>query len=154
VKTGVGLDELMCFALYSASRTMINAYRPLLDEAGLTYPQYLVLLVLWERGPQPVRELGRVLRLDSGTLSPLLKRLASAGLVSRDRRADDERSVLVSLTGAGRALEARARDIPFRAACGFDLSVAEIDQLRTDLRRLIDLVDAATKPTTTQEDPP
>jgi DNA-binding MarR family transcriptional regulator len=143
VSRDVELDELMCFALYSASRTMINAYRPLLDEVGLTYPQYLVLLVLWQHGPQPVGELGRLLRLDSGTLSPLVKRLASAGLVSRDRRADDERSVLVSLTGAGRELEARARDIPYRAACGFDMSAEEIRRMHADLRRFTDTVDAA-----------
>src|SRR5438309_6436322 len=97
----VDLEKLTCFALYAASRAVINAYRPLLDEVGLTYPQYLVLLVLWQRGAQPVKALGEALQLDSGTLSPLVKRLAAAGLVRRDRQAGDERSVLVSLTAAG-----------------------------------------------------
>src|SRR5436305_13731373 len=110
----VDLDRLVCFALYAASRAVINAYRPLLDEVGLTYPQYLVLLVLWQRGPQPVKNLGAALHLDSGTLSPLLKRLESAGLVRRERRAEDERSVLVTLTDAGRELERAARHIPYR----------------------------------------
>ena len=131
----VGLEELTCFALYAASRAVIQAYRPLLDEAGLTYPQYLVLLVLWQRGPQPVKALGTALQLDSGTLSPLLKRLEAAGLVRRDRRSGDERSVLVSLTPAGTDLEARARDIPRRAACAAGLPLHELDQLRASLVR-------------------
>jgi DNA-binding MarR family transcriptional regulator len=131
----VSLEELTCFALYAASRAVIQAYRPLLDEAGLTYPQYLVLLVLWQRGPQPVKALGTALQLDSGTLSPLLKRLEAAGLVRRDRQSGDERSVLVTLTPAGAALEDRARDIPRRAACAASLSVPELDELRTSLVR-------------------
>src|SRR2546421_11544702 len=88
----VSLEELTCFALYAASRAVIQRYRPLLDEAGVTYPQYLVLLVLWQRGPQPVKALGTALQLDSGTLSTLLKRLEAAGLVRRDRPAEDERA--------------------------------------------------------------
>jgi DNA-binding MarR family transcriptional regulator len=131
----VSLDQLTCFALYSASRAVINAYRPLLDEAGLTYPQYLVLLVLWQRGPQPVKALGAALQLDSGTLSPLLKRLDAAGLVRRERQAGDERSVLVTLTPAGAELEARARDIPRRAARAASLPVHELDELRARLVR-------------------
>jgi MarR family transcriptional regulator, organic hydroperoxide resistance regulator len=126
----VSLGRLTCFALYAASRAVINAYRPLLDEAGITYPQYLVLLVLWERGPQPVKALGSALQLDSGTLSPLLKRLQAAGLVRRERQPDDERSVLVTLTDAGTDLEQRARDIPLRAACATNLSPADLDDLR------------------------
>ncbi len=131
----VNLDQLTCFALYAASRAVISAYRPLLDEAGITYPQYLVLLVLWERGPQPVKALGNALALDSGTLSPLLKRLETAGLVRRERQAGDERSVLVTLTPAGSQLEDRARDIPRRAACAASLPVHELDQLRASLVR-------------------
>ena len=131
----VNLDQLTCFALYAASRAVINAYRPLLDEAGITYPQYLVLLVLWERGPQPVKALGNALALDSGTLSPLLKRLETAGLVRRERQTGDERSVLVTLTAAGFQLEDRARDIPRRAACAASLPVHELDQLRASLVR-------------------
>jgi len=131
----VSLDRLTCFALYTASRAVINAYRPLLDEAGLTYPQYLVLLVLWQHGPQPVKALGAALQLDSGTLSPLLKRLEAAGLVRRERQAGDERSVLVTLTPAGAELERRARDIPVRTARAVGLSAPELDQLRTSLVR-------------------
>jgi len=131
----VNLDQLTCFALYAASRAVISAYRPLLDEAGITYPQYLVLLVLWERGPQPVKALGNALALDSGTLSPLLKRLETAGLVRRERQTGDERSVLVTLTPAGSQLEDRARDIPRRAACAASLPVHELDQLRASLVR-------------------
>src|SRR5947208_216861 len=97
----VNLEGLTCFALYAASRAVINGYRPLLDEVGLTYPQYLVLLVLWQRGAQPVKALGDALQLDSGTLSPLVKRLETAGLVRRERSTGDERSVLVTLTAAG-----------------------------------------------------
>ncbi len=136
----VSLDRLVCFALYAASRAVINAYRPLLDEVGLTYPQYLVMLVLWEQGPQPVKALGQALHLDSGTLSPLVKRLEAAGLVRRERQAGDERSVLVSLTGAGAALEASARDIPYRAACAASLPGSELDDLRTRLARFTDAV--------------
>src|SRR5256886_7577399 len=117
----VDLEQLTCFALYAASRAVIQGSRPLLDEAGITYPQSLVLLVLWQRGPQPVKALGTALQLDSGTLSPLLKRLEAAGLVRRDRQSGDERSVLVTLTPAGADLEARARDIPRRAACAASL---------------------------------
>ncbi|OLB73861.1 MAG: MarR family transcriptional regulator [Actinobacteria bacterium 13_2_20CM_2_71_6] len=131
--TETRLDQLVCFALYSASRAVINAYRPLLDEVGLTYPQYLVLLVLWEQGPQPVKALGAALQLDSGTLSPMLKRLETAGLVRRERRPGDERSVLITLTPAGADLETRARDIPVRTARAAGLSASELDRLRTSL---------------------
>jgi DNA-binding MarR family transcriptional regulator len=135
VTPNVSLDRLVCFALYAASRAVINAYRPLLDEVGLTYPQYLVLLVLWERGPQSVKTLGAALHLDSGTLSPLLKRLEAAGLVRRERQRGDERSVLVTLTPEGGALEAAARDIPYRTACATSLPTDQLDELRTHLAR-------------------
>src|SRR5450432_3856858 len=94
------LDEALCFALYSASRALTGFYRPQLDELGITYPQYLVLLALWERDGVAVRALAERLRLDYGTLSPLLKRLQAAGLITRERRAEDERSVSVALTAA------------------------------------------------------
>ena len=103
------LNRQLCFALYSASKAATAAYRPLLDELGLTYPQYLVMLVLWEDEPRSVRELGEELGLDSGTLSPLLKRLESLGLVVRRRSAADERRVEVFLTDSGTALSARSR---------------------------------------------
>lgn len=103
------LQDQLCFALYAASRAVTARYRPLLDELGLTYPQYLVMLVLWERADVSVRELGGALQLESSTLSPLLKRLEANGLVRRERRADDERSVSVRLTEAGTGLRERAR---------------------------------------------
>lgn len=106
------LEDQLCFALYAASRSVTARYRPLLDELGLTYPQYLVLLVLWERSPVSVRDLGIALQLESSTLSPLLKRLEANDLVRRERRADDERSVAVHLTEAGARLQDRARSIP------------------------------------------
>jgi MarR family transcriptional regulator, organic hydroperoxide resistance regulator len=98
------LDRHLCFALYSASRAMTAAYRPILSELNITYPQYLVLLVLWEEGRITVGNLGERLQLDSGTLSPLLKRLAANGFVRRERSLADERSVEVTLTDAGRRL--------------------------------------------------
>ena len=106
------LDQQLCFALYSASLAMTKLYKPLLETIGLTYPQYLVMLVLWERDGLMVSELGERLSLDSGTLTPLLKRMELAGLISRLRAVEDERRVCISLTAAGRALRARAAAIP------------------------------------------
>ncbi|MBC7468192.1 MAG: MarR family transcriptional regulator [Ramlibacter sp.] len=106
------LDNQLCFALYSASLAMTKLYKPLLADLGLTYPQYLVMLVLWERDALMVSELGERLFLDSGTLTPLLKRLEAAGMVSRIRALDDERRVHVTLTAAGRKLKSRASRIP------------------------------------------
>ena len=122
--------------MYSASRAATAAYRPMLDELGLTYPQYLVMMVLWENQPRSVRELGEELGLDSGTLSPLLKRLETLGLVERRRSAADERRVEVFLTEDGAALSARATGIPQRLAEAAGLSAAELDQLRETLGRL------------------
>ncbi|MFF7790029.1 MarR family transcriptional regulator [Streptomyces sp. NPDC007991] len=130
------LDRQLCFALYAAQRAVTAAYRPLLEELGLTYPQYLVLLVLWERGETTVKELAAALRLDYGTVSPLLKRLESAGLVRRERSARDERSVLVAVTGRGEELRERAAGVPgaLLAATGFDGT--EVARLREELWRL------------------
>ncbi|MDI3212363.1 MarR family transcriptional regulator [Arthrobacter sp. AL12] len=130
------LNRQLCFAMYSASRAATAAYRPMLDELGLTYPQYLVMLVLWEDEPRSVRGLGEELGLDSGTLSPLLKRLESLGLVERRRSNADERRVEVYLTDAGTALSARATGIPQRLADAAGLPAAELDQLRETLTRL------------------
>ena len=130
------LNRQLCFAMYSASRAATAAYRPMLDELGLTYPQYLVMLVLWEDEPRSVRELGEELGLDSGTLSPLLKRLETLGLVERRRSAEDERRVEVFLTDAGTALSTRASAIPQRLADAAGLSPAELEQLRETLGRL------------------
>lgn len=132
----LALERQVCFALYSASRASTALYRPLLDELGLTYPQYLVLLVLWERDGRTVKELGDELRLDSGTLSPLLKRLESAGIITRRRSATDERVVEIRLTPAGRALRRRASSIPSTIAAATGLTPAELTTLRDTLTTL------------------
>jgi DNA-binding MarR family transcriptional regulator len=137
------LRRQVCFALYAASRAATALYRPLLDELGLTYPQYLVLLLLWERDGRTVKELGEELDLDSGTLSPLLKRLESAGLVSRRRSTGDERVVQVHLTRAGTALRRRALAVPRRLAAATGLSTAELARLRDTLTALTGTLHAA-----------
>jgi MarR family transcriptional regulator, organic hydroperoxide resistance regulator len=137
------LDEALCFALYSASRALTGFYRPLLDELGITYPQYLVLLALWERDGVAVGALAQRVRLDYGTLSPLLKRLQMAGLITRERRAQDERSVTVSLTEAGRSLRARADCIPDEVVAATGLDARSFEELRDTLQRLTAAVTAA-----------
>jgi MarR family transcriptional regulator, organic hydroperoxide resistance regulator len=136
------LDRQICFALYNASRAVTQAYLPLLAPLGLTYPQYLVMLVLWEGDGASVKELGRRLELDSGTLTPLLKRVEAAGLVVRRRDAADERVVRVHLTPKGRALEAKAAAVPAGMACRLGTTRAEMGRLRDELvtltRRLRD----------------
>lgn len=132
------LDNQLCFALYSASLAMTKLYKPLLDEIGLTYPQYLVMLALWEREGVMVSELGQRLSLDSGTLTPLLKRLEAAGLVTRLRDVQDERRVHVHLTAAGRKLKARAARIPGCVAAASHCSLAEITDLTRRVRALRD----------------
>ncbi|MCG7580971.1 MarR family winged helix-turn-helix transcriptional regulator [Mycolicibacterium sp. OfavD-34-C] len=127
------LEEQLCFALYSASRAVTSAYRPLLDELDLTYPQYLVLLVLWEDDACTIGQLGDRLHLDSGTLSPLIKRLEAAGLVRRQRSNADERRVDVTLTAEGRALEDRAACIPERLLGSTDADPAQLAALRDAL---------------------
>ncbi|TQJ24112.1 DNA-binding MarR family transcriptional regulator [Micromonospora sp. A202] len=136
------LRRQVCFALYAASRALTDVYRPILDEFGLTYPQYLVLLVLWERPDDAptVSELGAELRLDSGTLSPLLKRLEGAGLVVRRRSARDERRVEVGLTEQGRALREQLCDVPVRIALATGLGIDELVALRDTLTRVTDTI--------------
>jgi DNA-binding MarR family transcriptional regulator len=129
----VVLDDQLCFALYAASRALTARYRPLLDAIGLTYPQYLVMMLLWETDHQTVGQLGTRLSLDSGTLSPLLKRLTAAGLVTRNRRAEDERSVAISLTDAGRALRERAESVSDAMICALDLDRDEFADLKAKL---------------------
>lgn len=136
------LDDQLCFALYSASRAVTAAYRPLLDELGITYPQYLVLLVLWEERQCSVGHLGSRLHLDSGTLSPLLKRLEVAGLVVRRRASDDERRVEVSLTQTSRDLEERAACIPERLLTSTHTTEADITALRDALHQLVGRLDS------------
>ena len=130
------LDNQLCFALYSASLAMTKLYKPLLDELGLTYPQYLTLLVLWERDGLIVSELGERLSLDSGTLTPLLKRLEAAGLIARIRAIEDERRVHITLTAAGRKLKARAQKIPACILAASQCSIPELVQLTRQIRGL------------------
>ena len=142
VRDPLQLDDQLCFALYNASRAVIRSYAPLLEPLGLTYPQYLVLLVLWQRDGIAVNQLGERLALDSGTLTPLLKRLEHQGLVERQRGEDDERIVRIHLTAAGRALRGKARKIPTEIACraGYDLrterSLRDLVRLRDELTQL------------------
>jgi DNA-binding MarR family transcriptional regulator len=138
------LDHQLCFALYSASLAMTKLYKPLLDPLGLTYPQYLVMLALWQDDDLGVSELGERLQLDSGTLTPLLKRLEAAGLVQRLRDAEDERRVRLQLTAAGRALKARARAVPEAVACASGCRLDELAALTTRLKTLRDQVVQAT----------
>lgn len=127
------LDEQICFALYSASRALTAHYRALLEPIGLTYPQYLVLLVLWESGPASVSGIGARVHLDSGTLSPLLRRLEHSGLITRSRRVNDERSVLVELTSRGDALRSRVAHIAESICTVTGLTVPEIVALQTQI---------------------
>jgi len=130
------LDNQLCFALYSASLAMTKLYKPLLEELGLTYPQYLTMLVLWERDGLAVSELGERLSLDSGTLTPLLKRLEAAGLISRIRAVEDERRVHITLTAAGRKLKARAQKIPGCILAASQCSIPELVQLTRQIQVL------------------
>jgi MarR family transcriptional regulator, organic hydroperoxide resistance regulator len=132
------LDNQLCFALYSTSLAMTKLYKPLLDELGLTYPQYLVMLVLWEKDGPMVSELGERLYLDSGTLTPLLKRLEAAGFIARVRDMQDERRVHITLTAAGRKLKAKAQKIPGCVRTASQCSLGELIQLKHQLRGLRD----------------
>ncbi|MFC4855706.1 MarR family winged helix-turn-helix transcriptional regulator [Actinophytocola glycyrrhizae] len=136
------LEKQVCFALYAASRAVTGLYRPALDALGLTYPQYLVLLVLWERGPVLVKELGQALDLDSGTLSPLLKRLEAAGLVRRARCAEDERAVRIHLTDDGAALRDRATSVPRKLSGATGMAREDLEALRQNLVRLTEEITA------------
>jgi DNA-binding MarR family transcriptional regulator len=137
------LRSQVCFALYAASRAVTATYRPLLDELGLTYPQYLVMLVLWEHGETSVRDLGDALRLDSGTLSPLLKRMQAAGLLDRARDPQDERLVRISLTPAGAQLRGRAAAVPATMARHTGLPRRDLARLRDELVALTAAVTAS-----------
>ena len=132
------LDNQLCFALYSSSLAMTKLYKPLLDELGLTYPQYLAMLVLWERDGLMVSQLGERLHLDSGTLTPLLKRLEACGLIARIRALEDERRVHITLTAAGRKLKAAARKIPACILIATQCSPAQLVQLTQQLQALRD----------------
>ena len=137
------LDEQLCFALHTASRAMTGCYRPLLDGIGLTYSQYAVMLVLWEHDTLALGALCARVQLDTGTLSPLLKRLEAEGLLVRRRRAEDERTVQVTLTERGRGLRAKAAAVQARVQEATGLSPAELVALRADLHALADRLRAA-----------
>ena len=132
------LDNQVCFALYSASLAMTKLYKPLLDRIGLTYPQYLVMLVLWEQDGVTVSELGERLFLDSGTLTPLLKRLEAQDQIARLRDVQDERRVRITLTAEGRALRDQAEAIPQCVLQSSQCSIAELTALTTELKQLRD----------------
>src|SRR6476619_5416872 len=136
------LDQQVCFALAVAARNVIGLYRPVLEPLGLTHPPYLVMLALWERSPLTVREIGRLLSLEPATLSPLLKRLESAGLVIRDRHPDDDRALAITLTQRGRRLRSRALEVPPQIVETLGMGLDELEALHRSLTRVI----AATTP--------
>jgi DNA-binding MarR family transcriptional regulator len=133
----LSLPNQVCFALAIASRSVNAVYRPILEPYGLTHPQYLAMLALWDQSPRSVRELGEELRLEPATLSPLLKRLESAGLISRERNSHDERMLAVALTEAGVALREQALTIPPRVIERLGMSIEELEALRSSLWRVI-----------------
>ena len=137
------LGNQLCFAVYSTAHAFNRFYKPLLDRLGLTYPQYLVMLVLWERDGVPVKDIGERLFLDSGTLTPLLKRLEAAQLLKRTRSTEDEREVLIALTSQGQALREKARTVPESILSASACSVAEVSALKNDLVGLRDRLNAA-----------
>jgi MarR family transcriptional regulator, organic hydroperoxide resistance regulator len=141
------LDEFLCFAVYSLGHAFNRAYKPLLESLGLTYPQYVAMVVLWERDDRTVCDLGDKLHLDSGTLTPLLKRLEAAGLVQRERDAEDERQVRIRLTKAGQALKEKARAIPEAILCATGRPRPELRGLNEQLLRLRDQLNQAETPT-------
>ncbi|TDF97155.1 MarR family winged helix-turn-helix transcriptional regulator [Paenibacillus piri] len=131
------LDNQLCFSIYACSREITNLYRPFLNELGITYPQYLVLMVLWEQQTCTVKEIGDRLYLDSGTLTPMLKRMEDAGLLTRQRSKSDERRVEIRLTEAGRELKEKAVCIPETCIPHFSLSKEQYEQLLLQMNRLI-----------------
>ncbi|SFC59122.1 MarR family winged helix-turn-helix transcriptional regulator [Tropicimonas isoalkanivorans] len=131
------LDRQVCFPLYAASNLLNRLYRPILSELGLTYPQYLVMLVLWKHTPQTVGSLGELLFLDSGTLTPLLKRMETGGLITRTRDTADERRVLIHLTQKGRDLRSPALRVPEALAERLDIDIEEVVRLRDQVSRLV-----------------
>jgi MarR family transcriptional regulator, organic hydroperoxide resistance regulator len=136
------LDHQICFALYSTAHAFNRVYKPLLDRLGLTYPQYLVMLVLWERDGVPVKAIGERLFLDSGTLTPLLKRLEAAHLIKRTRSTEDERQVLVALTPQGQALQDKAREVPQSILAASACTVAKLSAMKDEIIALRDRLNA------------
>ena len=136
------LDNQICFAVYSTAHAFNRVYKPLLDRLGLTYPQYLVMLALWERDDVPVKDLGERLFLDSGTLTPLLKRLEAADLIKRTRSTEDERQVLIELTAQGHALREKAKAVPQSILAASDCSVGELMAMKNEIVALRDRLNA------------
>jgi DNA-binding MarR family transcriptional regulator len=139
----LALDQQVCFALAVAARNVVAVYRPLLEPMGLTHPQYLVMLALWQHQPLSVRELSRLLQLDPGTLSPLLKRLETSGLVVRGRDKNDERSLAVTLTEKGRLLRDDAEQIPPAVVAKLGMDLEELRALHASLTRVIQVAQDA-----------
>jgi DNA-binding MarR family transcriptional regulator len=137
------LGNQLCFAVYSTAHAFNRVYKPLLDRLALTYPQYLVMLALWEHDGVPVKDIGERLFLDSGTLTPLLKRLEAAGLVKRTRSTEDERQVLIALTPKGQALREKARAVPEAILAASACSVGQLSEMKNDLIALRDQLNAA-----------
>src|SRR3954469_21437437 len=137
------LDNQICFAIYSTAHAFNRFYKPLLERLGLTYPQYLVMLVLWERDGGPVKDIGERLFLDSGTLTPLLKRMEGMGLVKRTRSTEDERQVLVALTAQGHQLREKARTLPQSILSAAQCSVSEIIAMKDEIVKLRDRLNVA-----------
>ena len=133
----LALDRQVCFALAATSRSVIGLYRPVLEPMGLTHPQYLVMLALWERSPRTVRDIGEALHLEPATLSPLLKRLELAGRLSRTRRTEDESALDVALTLAGEALRREAEKVPAQIVERLGMSIPELEAIRDGLTRLL-----------------
>ncbi len=146
------LDSQLCFSLYAASRAMTGAYGPLLEPLGLTYPQYLVMLVLWETDRASVKAIGARLHLDSGTLTPLLKKLEALGLLKRARDEEDGRVVRASLTRAGRALQRKAQGVPRAFGCQLGIDLPAVAQLREKLTALTQTLRAANAASHSKED--
>ena len=134
----LALDRQVCFALAAASRSVIGLYRPVLAPLGLTHPQYLVMLALWERSPRTLTDVADALYLEPATLSPLLKRLEQAGYVSRRRSADDERALSIELTPAGEALRSQALDVPGTIVERLGVPVAQLERVRDELTALLE----------------
>jgi DNA-binding MarR family transcriptional regulator len=133
----LALEQQVCFALSVAARSVVALYRPLLEPMGLTHPQYLVMLALWQHAPLSVRDLSRLLQLDPGTLSPLLKRLEAIGYLRRERDRADERSLAITLTESGRALRARAEQIPPAVVSRLGMPIEDLQRLHTSLTQVI-----------------
>ena len=149
----LALEQQVCFALSVAARTVVAVYKPLLEPMGLTHPQYLVMLALWQYEPVSVRELSRMLQLDPGTLSPLLKRLEASGLLRRERDARDERALAVTLTNRGRALRSEAEKVPPAVVARLGMDLEELRALHESLTRVIAVAQAAMADAGQEPDP-